>query len=280
MSESARDIAMIFQNYALYPHLSVYDNIGFPLKISRVPKRTRDTRIREVAETLGLTPQLHTKPGQLSGGQRQRVAMGRAIIREPRLFLMDEPLSNLDAKLRAEMRSEVSAIQHRLGITTVYVTHDQAEAMTLGDRVAVLNKGSLLQVGTPEEIYAQPDDLFVAGCLGSPAINLLSGRLSYSSRGYEVTYGHQSLLLDKLEEERHRVSPHDEQDVVVGIRPEAFFLWSSSSSEGRRLTGTVLTREFLGSDVFVVMDLGSLSGSRNWTGSVDTRAARAGAGDT
>ena len=173
MSESARDIAMIFQNYALYPHLSVYHNIGFPLKLARVPKRERDTRVREVAETLGLTPYLESKPGQLSGGQRQRVAMGRAIVRQPQVFLMDEPLSNLDAKLRAEMRTELLELQRRLGTTMIYVTHDQAEAMTLGDRVAVLNNGSLMQVGTPDEIYARPDDLFVAGCLGSPTINTL-----------------------------------------------------------------------------------------------------------
>ncbi len=149
ITESARDIAMIFQNYALYPHLSVYNNIGFPLKLARMPRRERDARIREVAQTLGLTPYLDSKPGQLSGGQRQRVAMGRAIVRRPQAFLMDEPLSNLDAKLRAEMRTELSELQRRLATTMIYVTHDQAEAMTLGDRVAVLNNGSLLQVGTP-----------------------------------------------------------------------------------------------------------------------------------
>ena len=256
MSESSRDIAMIFQNYALYPHLSVYNNIGFPLKLAKVAKQERDTRIREVAETLGLTPYLGTKPGQLSGGQRQRVAMGRAIIRRPQVFLMDEPLSNLDAKLRAAMRTELLEIQRRLGTTTIYVTHDQAEAMTLGDRVAVLNNGSLLQVGTPDEIYARPADLFVAGCLGSPTINTFAARLVTGPGSSHVVYRDQRLQLDDEEVRRHAIRPGPDRDVIVGVRPEDVQPASdAAASSGRLLTGTVVTRESLGSDLFLFVDL-------------------------
>jgi multiple sugar transport system ATP-binding protein len=257
MSESARDIAMIFQNYALYPHLSVYNNIGFPLKLARMPRRERDARIREVAQTLGLTPYLDSKPGQLSGGQRQRAAMGRAIVRRPKTFLMDEPLSNLDAKLRAEMRTELSELQRRLATTMIYVTHDQAEAMTLGDRVAVLNNGSLLQVGTPDEIYARPDDLFVAGCLGNPTINTFTARLESGPGSCQVVYGDQRLQLDQQELRRHRIQPGPEQDVIVGIRPEALQATGDAPAAGggRVLTGTVVKRESLGSDVLAFLDL-------------------------
>jgi multiple sugar transport system ATP-binding protein len=256
ITESARDIAMIFQNYALYPHLSVYNNIGFPLKLARMPRRERDARIREVAQTLGL-PYLDSKPGQLSGGQRQRVAMGRAIVRRPQAFLMDEPLSNLDAKLRAEMRTELSELQRRLATTMIYVTHDQAEAMTLGDRVAVLNNGSLLQVGTPDEIYARPDDLFVAGCLGNPTINTFAARLVSGPGSCQVVYGDQRLRLDQQELRRHRIQPGPEQDVIVGIRPEALQAAGDAPTAGfgRGLTGTVVKRESLGSDVLAFMDL-------------------------
>jgi multiple sugar transport system ATP-binding protein len=169
----ARDVAMVFQNYALYPYLTVAANIGFPLRIAKVPKRDRDARVQEVAKLLGLTEYLERKPSQLSGGQRQRVAMGRAIVRVPSVFLMDEPLSNLDAKLRVQMRADIAALQADFGVTTVYVTHDQAEAMTLGHRVAVLHDGTLQQVGPPRELYERPTNLFVAGFIGSPAMNLL-----------------------------------------------------------------------------------------------------------
>ncbi len=169
----ARDVAMVFQNYALYPYLTVAANIGFPLRIAKVPKRDREARVREVAKLLGLTEYLERKPAQLSGGQRQRVAMGRAIVRVPSVFLMDEPLSNLDAKLRVQMRADIAALQADFGVTTVYVTHDQAEAMTLGHRVAVLHEGKLQQVGPPRELYERPANLFVAGFIGSPAMNLL-----------------------------------------------------------------------------------------------------------
>jgi multiple sugar transport system ATP-binding protein len=168
-----RDVAMVFQNYALYPYLTVAANIGFPLRIAKVPKSVREARVREVAKLLGLTEYLDRKPAQLSGGQRQRVAMGRAIVRVPSVFLMDEPLSNLDAKLRVQMRADIAALQADFGVTTVYVTHDQAEAMTLGHRVAVLHDGKLQQVGPPRELYERPVNLFVAGFIGSPAMNML-----------------------------------------------------------------------------------------------------------
>jgi multiple sugar transport system ATP-binding protein len=176
----ARDVAMVFQNYALYPYLTVGANIGFPLRIAKVKKRDREARVREVAKLLGLTEYLDRKPAQLSGGQRQRVAMGRAIVRVPSVFLMDEPLSNLDAKLRVQMRADIAALQHDFGVTTVYVTHDQAEAMTLGHRVTVLHEGKPQQVGPPRELYERPANLFVAGFIGSPAMNLLpqNGRVA------------------------------------------------------------------------------------------------------
>src|SRR5947208_15006562 len=171
----ARDVAMVFQNYALYPYLTVEDNIAFPLRIARVKKSERTARARDVARRLGLEEYLQRKPGQLSGGQRQRVAMGRAIVRKPSVFLMDEPLSNLDAKLRVQMRADIAALQADFGITTVYVTHDQAEAMTLGHRVAVLHEGHLQQCGPPRELYEHPVNVFVAGFVGSPAMNLCTG---------------------------------------------------------------------------------------------------------
>ena len=179
-----RDVAMVFQNYALYPYLTVAANIGFPLRIAKVRKRKREARVHEVAELLGLTEYLDRKPGQLSGGQRQRVAMGRAIVRVPSVFLMDEPLSNLDAKLRVQMRADIAALQPDFGVTTVYVTHDQAEAMTLGHRVAVLHDGRLQQVGPPRELYERPANLFVAGFIGSPAMNLLpAGAVGLGANG-------------------------------------------------------------------------------------------------
>src|SRR5919112_2211334 len=178
LSPKDRDIAMVFQSYALYPHMSVADNIAYGLKIRRMDKAEIDRRVKKVADMLELTNLLDRKPKQLSGGQRQRVAMGRAIVREPQVFLMDEPLSNLDAKLRVQMRSEVARIQHELGVTTIYVTHDQTEAMTMGDRVAVMRKGVLQQVDTPQTLYEHPVNLFVAGFIGSPAMNLVEARLA------------------------------------------------------------------------------------------------------
>src|SRR4051795_7778725 len=176
-----RDIAMVFQNYALYPHMSVYDNQAFGLRLRRLARSEIDTRVRGIAGVLGLSDQLEKKPGQLSGGQRQRVAMGRAIVRQPAAFLMEEPLSNLDAKLRVQMRTEIQRLQHELGTTTMYVTHDQVEAMTMGDRVAVMRDGRLVQLDTPQALYDRPADLFVAGFIGSPAMNFVQARLEASN---------------------------------------------------------------------------------------------------
>ena len=178
-----RDIAMVFQNYALYPHMTVYDNIGFALKLAKLPKEEIDQRVRKAAEVLELTVNLDRKPGQLSGGQRQRVAMGRAIVRQPAAFLMDEPLSNLDAKLRVQMRAEIAGLQRELGVTTLYVTHDQIEAMTMGDRVAVLKDGYLQQVDTPQNLYDRPDNVFVAAFIGSPSMNLYESTVTVDGGG-------------------------------------------------------------------------------------------------
>ena len=201
-----RDIAMVFQSYALYPHLTVYKNLAFPLKERHVPRARLDAEVRRVAEMLELTPLLRRRPGQLSGGQRQRVAMGRALVREPLAFLLDEPLSNLDAKLRTQMRTEIAAVHRRLGITSIYVTHDQVEAMTLGQRIVVMRDGRLQQVGRPAEVYANPANLFVAGFLGTPSMNMLTGRVE---RGV-MSAGALRLV----------VPGAPDGDVVVGIRPE------------------------------------------------------------
>jgi multiple sugar transport system ATP-binding protein len=212
-----RDIAMVFQNYALYPHLTVRDNMAFPLRLAKVPKEEIDRKVEEAARTLDLTQHLDRRPANLSGGQRQRVAMGRAIVRDPKAFLMDEPLSNLDAKLRVQMRTEVSRIVAREGTTTVYVTHDQTEAMTLGDRVAVMRSGVLQQVGAPGELYANPVNLFVAGFIGSPAMNFMPGELSGDS--VKTPLG-DLRLPDSV---RGAVGGADGgRHVIVGIRPESF----------------------------------------------------------
>ena len=190
-----RDIAMVFQSYALYPHLTVYENIAFGLRLKRLPKDEIDKRVQQAAQTLGLEEQLKRKPRNLSGGQRQRVAMGRAIVREPAAFLMDEPLSNLDAKLRVQMRAEISRIQRDLGVTTLYVTHDQVEAMTMGDRVAVMRKGELQQVDEPQTLYDRPVNLFVGGFIGSPAMNMLEGTVERRNGGFALSLGSQTLGL-------------------------------------------------------------------------------------
>src|SRR5687768_11605708 len=210
-----RDIAMVFQNYALYPYLTVAANMAFPLKIAKVKKAERDRRVREVAELLDITEKLDAKPGQLSGGQRQRVAMGRAIVREPSVFLMDEPLSNLDAKLRVQMRADIAALQSRLGVTTVYVTHDQAEAMTLGHRVAVLRDGRLQQCDAPRTLYERPANTFVAGFIGSPAMNLCE--LPLGANG-SVPFGGESVDLPSS------VAGAGWSRIVVGLRPESLEL--------------------------------------------------------
>jgi multiple sugar transport system ATP-binding protein len=249
-----RDIAMVFQNYALYPHMSVFDNMAFGLKLQKVPRDEIDARVRDAANILGLGDLLKRKPAALSGGQRQRVAMGRAIVRHPQAFLMDEPLSNLDAKLRVQTRAEISRLQRELGVTTIYVTHDQVEAMTMGDRVAVMRKGVLQQVDDPQTLYEHPVNLFVAGFIGSPAMNLVDAALATSDGGMVVELGSSRLPIpDELLAERPALRGYDGRTIVLGIRPEDMedaALISDAPSE-RRLTSTVELREALGSDVVV-----------------------------
>ena len=245
-----RDIAMVFQNYALYAHMSVYDNIGFALKLARVPKAERDRRIRETARVLELEENLSRKPGQLSGGQRQRVAMGRAIVREPSAFLMDEPLSNLDAKLRVQMRAEIARLQRDLGVTTVFVTHDQVEAMTMGDRVAVLKDGVLQQVDTPQSLYDRPCNVFVAAFIGSPSMNLFQAALD----GDRLELGSAAFDLPaSVFEARPALRSFYGARVIVGIRPEDFRDPASApgGASGPRLAAVISLVEALGSELLV-----------------------------
>ncbi len=246
-----RDIAMVFQNYALYPHMSVADNIGFALKLAKVPKDEIQQRVQRAAGILDLTEQLDRKPGQLSGGQRQRVAMGRAIVRQPKAFLMDEPLSNLDAKLRVQMRAEIAGLQRDLGVTTIYVTHDQVEAMTMGDRVAVLKRGILQQVDTPQNLYDSPDNVFVAGFIGSPSMNLFSSRLDRNNGGLVVRVGEQSLAVGTEASQRPALESFVGRDVVVGVRPEDIedATLAPSTPDDRRLRSTTSLIESLGSEI-------------------------------
>jgi len=251
LAPAERDVAMIFQDYALYPHKTVRGNLAFPLRMRRVPRRERVRRVGEVAQLLDLAGLLDKRPGRLSGGQQQRVAIGRALVREPTAFLMDEPLSNLDAQLRARLRVELGALQRRLGITTLFVTHDQVEAMTLGHRVAVMGEGRVHQIGSPDQIYRQPADLFVAGFVGQPAMNLLEGRLRSNDGAWSVRVGSSTLVLP------HPVfEPPLRAEVVVGLRPESVRLVGASSPEAR-LSGRVCTVESLGPErlVYVEADL-------------------------
>jgi multiple sugar transport system ATP-binding protein len=253
-----RDIAMVFQNYALYPHMSVYDNIGFALKLAKVPKDEIDKRVRKAAETLELTTYLDRKPGQLSGGQRQRVAMGRAIVRQPSAFLMDEPLSNLDAKLRVQMRAEIAALQRELGVTTFYVTHDQVEAMTMGDRVAVIKDGYLQQVDSPQNLYDKPANIFVAAFIGSPSMNLFEGQLSFQGDSGAIKLGSQTLTLaPESLAARPALRNYDGKRLVVGIRPEDFedVKFAGDVREGATLKSEVQLIEALGSEIMVHFSL-------------------------
>jgi multiple sugar transport system ATP-binding protein len=247
-----RDIAMVFQNYALYPHLTVYDNMAYGLKIRKTPKDEIDKRVREAAAKLGLEEELDKKPKRLSGGQAQRVAMGRAIVREPQAFLMDEPLSNLDAALRVEMRTEVSRLQRDLGTTTMYVTHDQTEAMTLGDQVAVIRKGRLQQVGPPQELYEHPVNVFVAGFIGSPAMNLVEAELSLGGGGGTVRFGDASLALgERTIDDRPALRGFDGRTVILGIRPEDIDddAMVDNASDDRTFEAEISERESMGSEV-------------------------------
>jgi multiple sugar transport system ATP-binding protein len=249
-----RDVAMIFQNYALYPHMSAFENMAFGLKLRKVEKRQREGRVKGVADTLGLANILRKRPRTLSGGQRQRVAMGRAIVREPRAYLMDEPLSNLDAKLRVEMRAEIARLQRDLGVTTVYVTHDQVEAMTLGDRVVVLRDGLLQQVDRPSELYDRPANLFVAEFIGSPAMNLVGADLASSNGGFAVKLGDTELALDQgAFEVRPALAGFEGKRLILGIRPEDLedAALAGETPRDRRLSVVIDVREDLGSEVLV-----------------------------
>ncbi|WP_347351885.1 sn-glycerol-3-phosphate ABC transporter ATP-binding protein UgpC [Intrasporangium sp.] len=248
-----RDVAMVFQSYALYPHLNVHDNIGFGLQLRKVPKAELDRRVEEAARILGLTEQLKRRPGNLSGGQRQRVAMGRAIVRQPQAFLMDEPLSNLDAKLRVQMRAEIGKLQRDLAVTTVYVTHDQTEAMTLGHRVAVMRRGVLQQIAPPQTLYDHPENLFVAGFIGSPAMNFLPATVHAAPGGHTLTTGSQTLALpEAVLARRPALAAYVDREVVVGIRPEDIDDAAlAGPREGATLSGDVELVEPLGSDILV-----------------------------
>ena len=249
-----RDIAMVFQSYALYPHLSVYENMAFGLKVKKTPKAEIERRVGYAADVLGLEPFLKRKPRALSGGQRQRVAMGRAIVREPQAFLMDEPLSNLDAKLRVQMRAEVSRLQRDLGVTTLYVTHDQVEALTMGDRVAVMRKGELQQVADPQTLYDRPLNLFVAGFIGSPAMNMLEATVERENGGVALDLGEQRVMLDaEALAQRPALVDYAGRPVILGIRPEDLedAALSPDTPTDRRLRGTVELREALGSELHV-----------------------------
>jgi multiple sugar transport system ATP-binding protein len=249
-----RDIAMVFQSYALYPHLSVYDNIAFGLKIKKVPKEEIERRVADAARVLDLEPYLKRKPRALSGGQRQRVAMGRAIVREPAAFLMDEPLSNLDAKLRVQMRAEIAELQRDLGVTTLYVTHDQVEAMTMGDRVAVMRKGELQQVADPQTLYDHPVNLFVAGFIGSPAMNMIEATVARTNGTVTATVGSQRLeLTEETLSARPALKRYDGRTVVLGIRPEDLedAELASETPPERRFRGQVTLTEALGSEIIV-----------------------------
>ena len=249
-----RDIAMVFQNYALYPHMNAYKNMGFALKMRGLSRDEIDDRVKEAARILGLEDSLHKKPRTLSGGQRQRVAMGRAIVRQPQAFLMDEPLSNLDAKLRVEMRAEIARLQRDLNVTTVYVTHDQTEAMTMGDRVAVMRGGLLQQVDAPQVLYERPRNLFVAEFIGSPAMNVVMADLVRSDSDVWVHFGDHRLRLDpSTPERRPALSRFEDRRVIMGIRPEdmedAALL--GETREGRRISIVCDIREDMGSEVYV-----------------------------
>jgi multiple sugar transport system ATP-binding protein len=251
LSPRDRDIAMVFQNYALYPHMTVEENIGFALRLKKMPKEEMRQKVREAAEILGLTEHLRRKPAQLSGGQRQRVAMGRAIVREPAAFLMDEPLSNLDAKLRVQMRAEVSRIQRRVGVATLYVTHDQTEAMTMGDRVAVMRAGRLQQIDAPQALYDRPANLFVAAFIGSPAMNLYPATVAQD--GGSLLLGEQTLQLPSRLRDETAIGGYKGREVVVGIRPENLTDAATAGEDGggRRLQGTVDLVEALGAEKLV-----------------------------
>ena len=256
LTPKERDIAMVFQNYALYPHLSVADNIAFGLRLRRTPKDIVDERVEWAGKLLGLTPYLHRRPKELSGGQRQRVAMGRAIVRQPQVFLMDEPLSNLDAKLRVQMRAEIARIQHDVGVTTIYVTHDQVEAMTMGDRVAVMRRGELQQMAEPQKLYNAPNNLFVASFIGSPAMNIVEADVVRSGEGIAVRIEDQELPVpEDVTRRRPALSGYVGRKLALGIRPEHLEDGILLRNGGARLKGRVLITEALGSEILAHVEM-------------------------
>jgi len=263
-----RDIAMVFQSYALYPHLSVYDNMAFGLKLRKTPKEDIKRRVNEAAEILGITELLQRKPRQLSGGQRQRVAVGRAIVREPKVFLFDEPLSNLDAKLRVQMRAEISKLHQRLQTTFIYVTHDQTEAMTMASRIAVINQGNLLQLDTPQNLYDHPNNLFVAGFIGSPAMNFFPAKLARSGGKVIVDSGDFRVPIpDKF------AAPYQSMDgrsVIFGIRPENIHdpEFAPQNIHGEKVSAKVDVTELMGNETLLYL----LCGKNSFVGRVDPRS--------
>ena len=253
-----RDIAMVFQNYALYPHMTVFDNMAFGLKIHKVPKDEISKRVHEAAEILGLEPYLDRKPKALSGGQRQRVAMGRAIVRNPKVFLMDEPLSNLDAKLRVQMRIEISKLHDRLGATMIYVTHDQTEAMTLGTRIVVMKDGVVQQIDTPQNLYQKPCNLFVAGFIGSPQMNFVDAKISKSGNEVVATLGDTNVIVPADKAKVLEEKGYLDKTVVMGIRPEHIHDSKLATVEGldtrNQISSQIRVYELLGAEVFLYFD--------------------------
>ena len=265
-----RDIAMVFQSYALYPHMSVYDNMAFGLKLRKTPKSEIERRVQEAADILGIKPFLDRKPKALSGGQRQRVALGRAIVREPSVFLLDEPLSNLDAKLRVQTRAEISKLHQRLGTTFIYVTHDQTEAMTMADRIAVMKDGLLQQVDTPQKLYDHPANLFVAGFIGSPAMNFFNGTLTGDAKDVYVDTGAFRVRLQA--EQANQVSSHIGKQIILGVRPEDIHnpTYLATGVHGATVSARVELTELMGSEIYVYMVAGE---DQNFIGRIDPRAS-------
>ena len=272
-----RDIAMVFQNYALYPHMSVYDNMAFGLKIRKMPKEEIDKRVQEAAKILDLDKLLDRKPKALSGGQRQRVAMGRAIVRNPKVFLMDEPLSNLDAKLRVQMRTEISKLHDRLGATIIYVTHDQTEAMTLGTRIVVMKDGIVQQIDTPQNLYNAPGNLFVAGFIGSPQMNFFDAKIEKSGDGATATVGGSKLTIPAAKAKALIDGGYDGKTVTMGIRPEDIYdsQMMIDANPGSVIESVIRVYELLGAEVFLYFDYADAQ----VTARVDPRTT-AGVGDT
>ena len=244
-----RNIAMVFQSYALYPHMSVYKNMAFALELAKTPKAEIDKKVHAAAEILGLEPYLDRKPKALSGGQRQRVALGRAMVRNPEVFLLDEPLSNLDAKLRTEMRSQISKLHKKLGTTFVYVTHDQTEAMTMGDRICVMKDGIIQQFDTPQVLYDYPCNLFVAGFIGSPQMNFINARVEKAGDGYALCFGEA-----KIQVSRSELAPYVGKDVICGVRPEDFHAEPQFMGEGNTIHAYIDLDEMMGSESYLYLN--------------------------